>query len=339
MPQTRFVLKKSLELGLKPIVVINKIDKAASNPARVHDEVLELFIELGANDEQADFPIVYSIGREGIAKKKLTDGSKDLSPLLDTVLEQVRPASSPELLAKPLRLQPFNLAYDNYLGRMAVARIYEGTITPGMSVFIKKPSGESRPGKIVKLFGFVGLHRVETESAGAGDIALVAGLTDIDIGETVSASADAEPLPAIAVDEPTITLNFLVNNSPFGGKEGKFVTSRQLRDRLEKELEINVGLRVDFSSGDTYKVSGRGELHIAILLENMRREGYEMQVGQPQVLVKEIDGKKCEPVEVLSFDVPQEYSGKVIELVSQRKGDMLIMEPKGDLVHLEFEIP
>ena len=284
MPQTRFVLKKSLELGLKPIVILNKIDKPAADPDRAEEQVLELFLELGASNEQADFPVMYAIGREGIAKRKLTDESRDLTPLLDMILEKVPPASSPELTGKPLRLQPFNLAYDTYLGRMAVGRIYEGTIAPGLPVFVKKANGETRTGKIVKIFSFLGLNRVDATEAGAGDIVLVAGLPDIDIGETITSDQNAEPLPGIAVDEPTITLDFLVNNSPFGGREGKYVTSRQLRERLERELEINVGLRIDFDGSDVYKVSGRGELHIAILLENMRREGYEMQVSQPQVI-------------------------------------------------------
>ena len=339
MPQTRFVLKKSLELGLRPIVVINKIDKPAADPSRAEDQVLELFLELGASDEQADFPIMYAIGREGIAKRKLTDDSKDLTPLLDLILEKVKPASSPELLTKPLRLQPFNLAYDNYLGRMAVARIYEGTIAPGMTVFVKKPGGETRQGKIVKIFSFAGLQRVDATEAGAGDIALVAGLPDIDIGETVTSDANAEPLPAIAVDEPTITLNFLVNNSPFGGREGKFVTSRQLRDRLERELEINVGLRVDFTSGDTFKVSGRGELHVAILLENMRREGYEMQVSQPQVIFREENGIKIEPFEEVVIDTPLEFQGPIIEKLGMRGFVMTNLIHHETTVRLLFEGP
>jgi len=340
MPQTRFVLRKSLELGLKPIVVINKIDKPAADPARCEEQVLELFLELGASDEQASFPIVYAIGREGVAKKKLTDDSKDLSPLLDTVLEHVVPASSPEKAAKPLRLQPFNLAYDNYLGRMAVSRIYEGSISPGLNVFVKKPSGETRPGKIIKVFTFEGLERKEATEAGAGDIALIAGLPDIDIGETVTTDANAEPLPAIAVDEPTITLNFLVNNSPFGGREGKFVTSRQLRERLERELEVNVGLRVDFGGNDVFKVSGRGELHIAILLENMRREGYEMQVSQPQVIVKEENGVKTEPFEEVVIDTPTEFQGAIIEKLGMRGFVMSNLVPHdGNHVRLMFEGP
>lgn len=318
MPQTRFVLKKSLELGLKPIVVINKIDKPAANPSRTEEQVLELFLELGASDEQADFPIVYAIGRQGIAKLNLTDESSDLTPLLDKILEHVLPTvEAKEGVAA--RLQPFNLGYDNFLGRLAIARVYEGVLKTGDSVFVKKPTGESRAGKITKMFTFKGLQKIESQEVTAGDIVMVAGLPDIFIGETIATDAEAEPLPAIAIDEPTISLNFLVNNSPFAGREGKFVTSRQIRDRLERELEVNVGLRVDFSGGDIFKVSGRGELHVAILLENMRREGYEMQVSQPQVIFHEEDGKKLEPFEEVIVDVPQQYQGAIIERLGTRK--------------------
>ncbi len=319
MPQTRFVLKKSLELGLKPIVVINKIDKPAADPERCEEDVFELFLELGASESQANFPVVYAIGKQGIAKLKLTDDSKDLTPLLETILEKVAPAATPEALGKPARLQPFNLGYDNFLGRLAICRAYEGTLKTGDSVFVKKPSGETRASKITKMFTFKGLARVEASEITAGDIALVAGLPDIFIGETITTDKDAEPLPAIAIDEPTITLNFLVNNSPFAGREGKFVTSRQIRDRLERELEINVGLKVDFSGGDVFKVSGRGELHIAILLENMRREGYELQVSQPQVILREENGQKLEPFEEVIVDTPQEYQGAIIERLGIRK--------------------
>ena len=301
MPQTRFVLKKSLEIGLRPIVVINKIDKPAADPARAHEQVLELFFELGASEIQSNFPVVYSIGRQGIAKKELTDipspAGGDLTPLLDTILEHVPSASTTELAAKPLRLQPFNLAYDNFLGRMAVARLYEGVAKPGVEVFIRSPKGEIRKGKLLKLFTWKGMEKVETLEAIAGDIALIAGLTDIEIGETVSESEDATPLPVILIDEPTIELMFLVNNSPFGGRDGKYVTSRQIREYLSRELEVNVGLKIDFSSTEYLKVRGRGELHIAILLENMRRAGYEIQVSQPQVIIREENGVKTEPFE------------------------------------------
>ncbi|MBI4086730.1 translational GTPase TypA [Candidatus Kaiserbacteria bacterium] len=320
MPQTRFVLRKSLELGLKPIVVLNKIDKPAADPARAEEQVLELFLELGATDEQADFTVVYAIGRDGIAKRALADESKDLSPLLDTILEKV-PAAAPYTEGDALRAQVFNLGYDNFMGRLAIARIYAGSLAVGAPIFVKNGDNEPRKGKITKLFSFAGLERVEAERAYAGDIVLVAGIEDISIGETITDTAETAPLPAIAVDEPTIGLNFLVNNSPFAGREGKFVTTRQIRDRLVRELEVNVGLQVDFSSdtgGDSFRVYGRGEMHIAILLENMRREGYELQVSQPQVIVREIDGAKHEPFEEVTVDVPSEYQGIVIERLSQR---------------------
>lgn len=339
MPQTRFVLKKSLELGLRPIVVINKIDKPAADPAKAEEGVLELFLELGATNEQADFPVVYAIGKQGIAKKNLTDESSDLTPLLEVVLAHVAPASSDALSQKPLRLQPFNLGYDNFLGRMAVARIYEGVAVTGSPVFIKNEKGEVRNGKITKMYTFRGLAKEEAKQAEAGDIVLIAGLPDIDIGETVAASADAEMLPHIAVDEPTIQLDFLVNNSPFGGREGKYVTTRQIRDRLERELEINVGLRVDFSDSDVFKVSGRGELHIAILIENMRREGYEIQVSQPQVIIREESGKKTEPFEEVVVDIPQDYQGTIIERLGSRAFVMMNMLVHGNQVRLIFEGP
>ena len=338
MPQTRFVLKKSLGLGLNPIVVINKIDKPAANPHHAEEQVLELFLELGASNEQANFPVIYAIGRQGVAKRKLTDDSKDLTPLLDCILEHVHPASEGKE-GTNLRAQPFNLGYDNFLGRLAITRVYEGSIKTGQNVFVKKPNGETRKGKITKLFTFKGLHKIETQEATAGDIALVAGLPDIFIGETIAADESVEPLPAIAVDEPTITLNFLVNNSPFGGREGKFVTSRQLRERLEKELEVNVGLRVDFTSADMFKVSGRGELHIAILLENMRREGYEMQVSQPHVIIREENGVKQEPFEETVVDVPSAYQGVVIERLGGRGFVMQNMHTHGDSVRIIFEGP
>lgn len=338
MPQTRFVLKKSLELGLCPIVVINKIDKPAADPARCEEQVLELFLELGASETQANFPVVYCIGKQGIAKKSLSDDSKDLTPLLECILEHVKPASSPELFGKPLRLQPFNLGYDNFLGRLAVARVYEGSISVGQTVYVRSSGGNARSAKVTKLFMFRGLVREEAQSAEAGDIVLVAGLLNIDIGETVSESPEAELLPEIAVDEPTITLNFLVNNAPFAGREGKFVTSRQIRDRLERELEVNVGLKIDFE-GDIFHVSGRGELHIAILLENMRREGYELQVSQPQVIVHEEGGVKTEPFEEVVIDIPQEYQGAVIERLGMRGFTMTNMVPHENQMRILFEGP
>jgi GTP-binding protein len=339
MPQTKFVLKKSLELGLKPIVVLNKIDKPAARPAEVEEMVFELFMDLGANEEQLDFTVLYAIGRDGIAKRKLEDESKDLSPLLDVILEEVQPASSEEKEQKLLSLQPFNLGYDNFLGRLAIGRIYEGKIKKAEDVLIKKTSGETLKGRVVKLFTFEGVNRKEVEEATTGDIVMIAGLADVYIGDTICKEEAQEALPAINVDEPTISLNFLVNNSPFAGKEGKFVTIRQIRDRLEKELEINVGLRVDFSSNDSFKVYGRGELHVAILLENMRREGFELQVSQPHVIIKEENGQKLEPFEELTIDVPSESSGTVIEKLSKRKGIMMNMKQDGNNVRLIFEIP
>jgi len=348
MPQTRFVLKKSLELGLKPILVLNKIDKPAADVARAEEQVLELFLELGASDEQSDFPVVYAIGRDGRASLTvdglLENADADLSPLLDLILEKV-PSSAKATEGKPLMLQPFNLAYDNFLGRMAVGRIYQGTVRPGQQVTIKKPDGESRTGKVTKLFTFYGLDRIDVEqsraglpaegSAKAGDIVLVAGLPDIYIGETITTDPDASPLPAIAVDEPTITLNFLVNNSPFAGREGKFVTSRQIRERLEKELEVNVGLKVELDSTDLFKVSGRGELHIAVLLEQMRREGYELSVSQPHVIFREDEaGKTLEPFEEVVIDAPGEFQGAIIEKLGQRAFTLQDLRPESGGVRM-----
>ena len=318
MPQTRFVLKKSLELGLKPIVVMNKIDKSAADPHRAEEQVLELFLELGADDEQSSFPVVYANGRDGIAKRNLSDESDNLNPLLDCILEHVSSASSGDSSKKPLRFQPFNLGYDNFLGRLAVGRIYEGVLRNGMSVSILHEGKETRAGKIRKIYTFEGLKKVETEKAESGDIVMIAGLPDIFIGETVAEDADGEPLPAIRIDEPTISLMFLVNNSPFAGREGKFVTSRQIREYLERELEVNVGLNIDFKSSDAFTVYGRGEFHIAILLENMRRAGYEVQVSQPRVIIREEGGQKLEPFEEVVIDTPSEFQGIIIEKLGMR---------------------
>jgi GTP-binding protein len=341
MPQTRFVLKKSLELGLKPIVVINKIDKPAADPKHCEDLVLELFMELGANDAQADFPVVYAIGRQGIAKINLNDESKDLTPLLDTILENVPAASSQELTAKTLEFQPFNLGYDNFLGRLAIGRVYQGTLKTNTTLFIKKPTGETRSGKVLKIFTFNGTERIEENEAEAGDIVMVSGLPDIYIGETITSDANTEPLPAINIDEPTIALSFLVNNSPFAGREGKFVTSRQIREYLERELEVNVGLKVDFDSagGESFRVFGRGELHISILLENMRRAGYEVQVSQPQAIIREVNGEKHEPFEEVVVDTPSEFQGAIIERLSMRGFLMKDMHHAEKTVRMIFEGP
>ncbi len=337
MPQTRFVLKKSLELGLKPIVVLNKIDKPAARPKEVHDLVLELFMDLGASDEQLDFPVVYTIAKDGIAKRNLSDTSKDLTPLLDTILEKVPPARADVSL--PLRMQPFNLAYDDFTGRLAIGRVYDGVIEKGSRVVIKKTSGDSRTGAITKLYTFEGFDKKEVDKVTAGDLVMIAGIPDIYIGETICADASQETLPAITVDEPTISINFLVNNSPFAGRDGKFVTIRQVRERLERELEVNIGLTVDFSQNDLYKVSGRGEMHIAIVLENMRREGYELQVAQPQVIIKEENGQKLEPFEEVIIDIPDMFEGAVISKMSKRKGILMDLKQINGQKRLIFEIP
>lgn len=343
MPQTRFVLKKSLELGLKPIVVINKIDKPAANPDRVHEEVLELFLELGATDEQIDFKTVYAIGRQGIAKLNQNDESKDLTPLLDLILSEVKEASVDT--DKPFRAQVFNLGYDNFLGRLAIARAYSGSIKTGSTIVVKDDKGNSRNTRITKMFTFEGIKRKEVDILHTGDIAIIAGIPDVFIGETICDNGNTEALPSIAIDEPTISLNFLVNDSPFAGREGKFVTSRQIRERLEKELEINVGLKVNFDGTDQeemqegYLVYGRGELHIAVLLENMRREGYELQVSQPHVIIKEENGEKLEPYEEVTIDVRNEFSGAVIEKLTARRGMITSMHEKEGIVRMLIEIP
>ncbi len=349
MPQTKFVLKKSLELGLKPIVVLNKIDKPAARPGWANDQVLELFMDLGANDEQLDFTTIYTIAKEGIAKMNLEDESDNLIPLLDTILEKVSPAEADT--DAPFTFQPFNLAYDNYLGRLGIGRIYQGKVKAGDRVFVKKADHEkdssdsslvarkTTTGTILKLFTFEGINRKEVTEASAGDIVMIAGLPEIYIGDTICVQENQELLPAIKIDEPTISLNFLVNNSPYAGREGKFVTTQQIKKRLEKELEVNVGLKIDFDNSENFKVYGRGELHIAILLENMRRENFEVQVSQPQVIIKEIDGVKSEPYELVTLDIPEEHSGTVIEKMSKRKGQMVSMQPEQSHTRLVYEIP
>jgi len=342
MPQTRFVLKKSLELGLHPIVVLNKIDKPGADAEKAHDAVFELFMELGATDEQLDFPTVYAIGRDGIAKASMDDDSTDLTPLFTTILDHVPVADNDT--SKPFRMQAFNLAYDNFLGRMAVGRVYEGIVKNGETVTVLSENKEPRKAKITKLFTFEGVQRIESDSSEAGDIVMLAGIDDIYIGETITTNPDAELLPSITVDEPTIMLDFLVNNSPFTGREGKLLTSRQIKERLERELEINVGLRVDFSPDanrivEGYKVFGRGEMHIAVLLETMRREGFEIQISQPQAIVKEIDGKKHEPFEEVIIDTPSEFQGAVIEKLGKRGFVMTNMVASDALVRITLEGP
>jgi GTP-binding protein len=338
MPQTKFVLKKSLELGFEPIVVINKIDKPAAMPEAVVEMVYELFLDLGASDKQLDFPILYTISKEGRAGFKPEELSLDLKPLLETVIKKV-PLASRRQKDTFLLAQPFNLAYDNFLGRLAVCRIYQGKIKTGQTVIIKDKNNISRTRKISKLFTWHGLIRQEVFETLAGDIVLIAGLPDIYIGETICSDINQDTLPAINIDEPTICLNFLVNNSPFAGREGKFVTSRQIKERLEKELEINVGLKVDFSNDNFFKVYGRGEFHISILLENMRREGFELQVSKPQAIIKEEKGIKIEPYEELTLDIPEQYSGIVIEKISRRRGEMQDLKTENSHTKLIFLIP
>lgn len=336
MPQTKFVLKKSLDLGLKPIVVINKIDKDAARPDEVHDEILELFIELGADESQLDFPLVYTNAKDGLAKQDLSDQADDLSVLLDTIVQEVPPAPQDE--QADFRMQPFNLAYDDHLGRMAIGRVEEGTIEQNQRVFIKKESGETRRGRIDKIFTFEGFDRKEIDQAQAGDIIMISGLPEVYIGETICEQEDQQALPAIEVDEPVISMEFQANNSPFSGQEGQYVTSRQIKERLERELEVNVGLEVEFN-GDTFEVSGRGEMHLAILMENMRREGYEIEVSEPEVIFKEINGERCEPFEEVELEVPSKYSGTVIDKLSNRAGNMVHMETEGSQNIIQFEIP
>jgi len=343
MPQTRFVLKKSLELGLNPIVIINKIDKPAADPTRTHDEVFELFMELGATDKQLDFKTMYAIGRQGIAKNKLEDESKDLTPLLDLILAEVPEAST--LKDSPFQAQVFNLAYDNFLGRLAIARVYAGSIKTGSQIIVKDSGGRSRTTRITKMFTFEGIVRKEVDVLNTGDIAIIAGISDVFIGETICDNISTLALPSIDIDEPTISLNFIVNDSPFAGREGKFVTSRQIRERLEKELEINVGLRVSFDKPDDeeikegFLVYGRGELHIAVLLENMRREGYELQVSQPHVIIKTENGKKLEPYEEITVEVRNQVAGAVIEKLTARRGMITNMHEKDGITRMLIEIP
>jgi GTP-binding protein len=338
MPQTRFVLKKSLELGLKPIVVINKIDKPAADATRVHDEVFELFMELGANDEQLDFTTVYAIGRDGVAMRNEKDERVNLDPLLDIVLEVVPKASGD--VNNKFKAQVFNLAYDNFLGRLAIARVYDGVARVGETMMVRNGDGAIRSGKISKIFTFKGIQRVVSETAEAGDIVVIAGYPDIFIGETFMKDETVEAVTPIKVDEPTISLNFFVNDSPFAGREGKFVTSRQIRDRLEKELEVNVGMRVDFDGGDRYTVYGRGEMHVAVLLESMRREGYELQVSQPKVIIHTLaDGSREEPYEEAVIDVPNEFSGIVMEKLGKRKGMITDMNEKQGVTRIKADIP
>lgn len=339
MPQTKFVLRKSLELGLKPILVLNKIDKPSADIDDAHDAVFELFMELGATSEQLDFQTVYAIGRAGTAKLKMEDELVNLNPLLDLVLNIVPQASTPEKIAAPLQAQVFNLGYDNYLGRMGVCRIYNGVLKTSDQLIVKGKDGKVYKGKLTKLFSYEGMAKKDVAEAHAGDIVLIAGIPDIYIGETIVNDEATEQLPAISVDEPTIGFFMFVNDSPFAGKVGKMLTSRQIRARLEKELEINVGLRVDFGDDTKFRVYGRGEMHLAVLIENMRREGFELAVSQPEVIIKEEGGKKLEPFEEATILVPDEFSGVVIEKLGKRKGIMTFMESKEGHTRLIMEVP
>jgi GTP-binding protein len=336
MPQTRFVLKKSLELGLKPILVLNKIDKPAADVVRAHDEVFELFMELGANDDQLNFTTIYAIGRDGVAMKEVNDERKDLTPLLETILAQVPRADAN--VDGEFKAQVFNLAYDKFLGRLAICRVYSGKVSDGSELYTLA-EGKKEKSRITKLFSFEGVQRKEAPEIVSGDIVMVAGFPNIFIGDTLATNDSAEIMPAIHIDEPTISLDFLVNNSPFAGREGKMVTGRQIRERLERELEINVGLKVDFAE-DKFRVYGRGEMHISVLLENMRREGYETQVSMPEVIIKtDENGSKIEPYEEAVIDVPSEFSGVVIEKLGMRKGMMRDMREKDGQTRMIFEIP
>lgn len=338
MPQTKFVLKKSLELGKKVVVVINKIDKPAARPEWVVDQVFDLFVKLGATDEQLDFPYIYAVARDGVAVRELSDEKKDITPMLDWLLEHV-PAAEQNTEAE-FAMQPATLAYDSFLGRIAVGRVHSGTAKTNQSITVLKPDGSKRSGKISKLFTFQGMQRVETDTVSAGDIVAVAGIEDIDVGETISSDANAEALPAITVDPPSLAMFFMVNDSPMAGQEGKMVTSRQIRARLEKELETNVGLQVEFpENSDKFKVLGRGEMHLSVLIETMRREGFELQVSQPEVVMQDIDGVQHEPIEQVVINVPDEFSGKIIEMMGKRKGEMQNMVQENGNTMLEFIMP
>ncbi len=337
MPQTRFVLQKALQLHLKPIVVINKVDRPDSRASEVLNEIYDLFIELEADDEQLEFPVLYASGRQGWAVEQPGNPPKDLSPILNAIIQYI---PAPECQNGPLQLQITTLDYNDYQGRIGIGRVYRGKLKKADHLAIIKRDGKNETFRVKQLFVFEGLDRVAVSEVSCGDICAIIGAEDIHIGDTVCDAEQPEPLPLIAIDEPTISMTFLTNNSPFYGKEGRYVTSRQLRDRLMKELQHNVALRVEeTSSPDRFKVSGRGLLHLSILIENLRREGYELQVGQPRVIYREVGGKKMEPIEILVVDVPQAYAGKVIELVGQRRGEMITMEQKGQTTHLEFHIP
>ncbi|MCQ1529790.1 translational GTPase TypA [Lutispora saccharofermentans] len=339
MPQTRFVLKKALALALKPIVVINKIDRPDSRIPEVIDEIIDLFIDLGADDDQLDFPIIYASAKAGFAKYNMDDEGKDLTPLFETIINKVEPPSGS--LDGPLQFLITTIEYDEYIGRVAVGKIFRGSIRYGQSAVLCKRDGSVQNVKIGRFYGFIGLKRIEINEASIGDIIAIPGIDDINIGETLCDVQNPDPLPLIEVEEPTISMTFMVNNSPFAGREGDYVTSRHLRARLMKELETNVALRVlETDSPDAFEVYGRGELHLSILIETMRREGYEFQVSKPTVILKEINGEICEPIENLFVEVPQDYLGVVMEKLGARRAEMLNMHTTNDsYLKVEFKIP
>ncbi|QNF31953.1 translational GTPase TypA [Adhaeribacter swui] len=337
MPQTRFVLSKAIQLGLKPIVVVNKVDKENCRPDEVHEQVFDLMFNLDATEDQLDFVTLYGSSKQGWMSRDWKEKTNDITPLLDAIIEVIPPAPTRE--GTP-QMQITSLDYSSFVGRIAIGRVHRGTLKEGANMSLCKRDGSIKKVKIKELHVFEGLGKVKVESVSSGEICAVTGIEGFDIGDTLADFENPEPLERISIDEPTMNMLFTINNSPFFGKEGKFVTSRHLRDRLFKETEKNLALRVEETDKeDTFLVYGRGILHLSVLIETMRREGYELQVGQPQVLFKEIDGQRHEPIEHLVVDVPEETSGKVIELVTQRKGELTIMEPKGDLQHLEFNIP
>ena len=339
MPQTRFVLKKALGLGKKPLVVVNKVDRPGARPLEVVDEVLDLFIELGASEDQLEFPVVYASGRDGYASTSPDEPGTDMKPLLDMILREV-PAPTGDLNG-PAQILFSNIDHDDYVGRIGVGRVERGSVKDGQAMVLCCRDGSTRNVKIGKLYQFEGLKRVEVESASLGDLVAVSGFTDLNIGETACDPSCVEPLPFVKIDEPTVSMMFMVNNSPFAGREGKYVTSRNLRDRLFKEVETNVAMRVEETdSPDTFKVSGRGELHLSILIEQMRRQNYEFQVSSPHVIYKEIDGKRYEPIELLMIEVPDAYVGAVMEKLGGRKAEMVNMGTRDTgVTHLEFKIP
>ncbi|MES2651530.1 MAG: translational GTPase TypA [Bacteroidota bacterium] len=337
MPQTRFVTQKALALGLKPIVVVNKVDKENCRPEEVYEQIFELFFNLEATEDQLDFPVIYGSSKQGWMSTDWQKPTTDIFALLDTVVATIPPAPYYE---GTLQMQITSLDYSSFVGRIAVGRVHRGVIKENQPVTLIKRDGKMVKSRVKELYTFEGLGKIRTTEVKSGDICAVVGIEGFDIGDTIADFDAPEQLPVIKIDEPTMNMLFTINNSPFFGKEGKLVTSQRIKDRLMKEMEKNLALKVvETESPDSWLVYGRGILHLSVLIETMRREGYEIQVGQPQVIVKEIDGKKCEPIETLIVDVPGEVAGKVIELVTQRKGELLVMEPKGDLQHLEFEIP